>query len=106
MRTIVSVGYGGRHRLTGRGRDAIHLGCQCRPKSMYDLILGQRVAQGVDLLAVVFVGEQVGLDGAARGFIGVGSGRIQNGVKFESRASRGFRSAQIAGAEKGSNRVL
>ncbi len=47
------------------GRDAIHLGRQRREVDVR-LDLGQRITQGVDLLAVKFVGEQVGLDGAAR----------------------------------------
>ena len=41
------------------------------------LDLGQRIAQGVDLLAVIRVGKQVGLDGATgfhrgRGLLGSG----------------------------------
>lgn len=46
-------------------RNLIHLGRQ-RRKVDVRLDLGQRVAQRVDLLAVVFVSEQVGLDGATR----------------------------------------
>ena len=46
-------------------RDAINLGHQ-RSKVDVRLHLGKRSAQLVDLLAVVFVGEQVGLDRATR----------------------------------------
>ena len=45
-------------------RNLIHLGRQ-RRKVDVRLDLGQRVAQRVDLLAVMLVGEQVGLDGGA-----------------------------------------
>ncbi len=45
------------------GRDAIDLGCQGREVDIR-LDLGKRIAQGVDLLAVVIKGEQVSLDGA------------------------------------------
>ena len=47
------------------GRDAIDLGRQ-RHEVDVGLDLDQRIAQGIDLLAVMFVCEQVGLDGAAR----------------------------------------
>jgi hypothetical protein len=65
MRNIVSVEYGDRPPWGGDrpGRDAIHLGRQRREVDIR-LDLGKRIAQGVDLLAVTFVGEQVGLDGA------------------------------------------
>ena len=51
-------------RTDGPGRDAIHLSRQRREVDVR-LDLGQRIAQRVDLLAVLVVSEQVGLDGAA-----------------------------------------
>jgi hypothetical protein len=78
MRTIVSVGYGGRPLRTHRPRhEAIDLGGQ-RSKVDVRLDLRERVAELIDLLAVLLVSEQVGLDGAARfhrGQVRQGSGR-------------------------------
>jgi len=64
MRTIVSVVYGGWQpcMLTGRGLSD-PLRSQRREVDVR-LDFGQRVAQGVDLLAALRVGKQVGLDGA------------------------------------------
>jgi len=93
MRTIVSVGYGGRPpcALTGRGADPIDLGRQ-RRKVDVRLDLGQRIAQRVDLLAVMIKGEQVGLDGSAADH-GIKNQQFQNKVILPKGRGEVFRGA-------------
>ena len=82
MRTIVSVGYGGRPpwALTGRGAMRSTSAASVA-KSMYDSISASGSPRVSIFLRWCSSANRSVLM-ALRGFIGVGSGRIQNGVSL------------------------
>ena len=84
MRTIVSVGYGGRSPMGLTTRGATRSTCAAKAaKSICAPMWLSRIAQRIDFLAMALVGQRVGLDGAAQ-FHGRDSKRVQDGATLSS----------------------